>query len=540
MLARIKWGSSMQYDTIIIGAGSAGAILATRLTEDPEHSVLLLEAGRDYPDFDVQPEEVKFPLKSSFETLLASEHNWKYTARGTSESEIDVPRGKITGGSSSINGTVFLRGIPQDFDNWVEWGNDEWDFQKLLPYMNKLETDLTYKEDPGDFHGADGPILCRRFTEDEMLEGSKAMVQACLDAGHPYCEDANSPDTTGVGPMPMNNPEGVRWSTAFGYLSLSRNRMNLTIRDGISAKRIVFDTSGNTPIATGVEVESDGETFVVEGKEIILSAGAIGSPQLLMLSGVGPKDHLDEFGINCILDSPGVGQNLSDHPLSHIRWATKSEVELEPLGSSNNVTQTILRYTADGSELENDMIVYMNVITSQNISRSLTIDEDSTIGIRVGLAVNLALSKGEIRLNSTDHSEQPYLDFNLLDHEEDMRRCRDGIRMLVDLENHQSMNKLIDHRLEPTDADLESDETLDLWIRKTVGTGHHVSCTAKMGPNSDPMAVVDQYGKVHGIGGLRVVDASIMPECVRANINVTTMAIGERISDFIKKTNSSH
>ncbi len=530
----------MQYDTIIIGAGSAGAILATRLTEDPEHSVLLLEAGRDYPDFDVQPEEVKFPLKSSFETLLASEHNWKYTARGTSESEIDVPRGKITGGSSSINGTVFLRGIPQDFDNWVEWGNDEWDFQKLLPYMNKLETDLTYKEDPGDFHGADGPILCRRFTEDEMLEGSKAMIQACLDAGHPYCEDANSPDTTGVGPMPMNNPDGIRWSTAYGYLSLSRRRINLTIRDRVSAKRIIFDTSGNTPIATGVEVESDGETFVVEGKEIILSAGAIGSPQLLMLSGVGPKDHLDEFGINCILDSPGVGQNLSDHPLSHIRWATKSEVELEPLGLSNNVTQSILRYTADGSELENDMIVYMNVITSKNISRSLTIDEDSTIGIRVGLAVNLALSKGEIRLNSTDHSEQPYLDFNLLDHEEDMRRCRDGIRMLVDLENHQSMNKLIDHRLEPTDADLESDETLDLWIRKNVGTGHHVSCTAKMGPNSDPMAVVDQYGKVHGIGGLRVVDASIMPECVRANINVTTMAIGERISDFIKKTNSSH
>ena len=195
------------------------------------------------------------------------------------------------------------------------------------------------------------------------------------------------------------------------------------------------------------------------------------------------------------------------------------------------------RYTADGSELENDMIVYMNVITSQNISRSLAIDEDSTVGIRVGLAVNLALSKGEIRLNSTDHSEQPYLDFNLLDHEEDMRRCRDGIRMLVDLENHQSMNKLIDHRLEPSDADLESDETLDLWIRKNVGTGHHVSCTAKMGPKSDPMAVVDQYGKVHGIGGLRVVDASIMPECVRANINVTTMAIGERISDFIKDGN---
>ena len=159
------------------------------------------------------------------------------------------------------------------------------------------------------------------------------------------------------------------------------------------------------------------------------------------------------------------------------------------------------------------------------------------IGIGMGLGLNLALSKGEIKLNSTDHTEQPYLDFNLLDHEEDMRRYRQGIRMLVDLENHPAMKKLIDHRLEPADDDLESDEALDQWIRKNVGTGHHVSCTAKMGLKSDPMAVVDQYGKVHGINGLRVVDASIMPECVRANINVTTMAIGERISDFIKDGN---
>ena len=518
----------MKYDYIVIGAGSAGAILATRLTEDSNTSVLLLEAGHDYPDIDSLPEEVKYGYPST-KSIWDSDHNWQYTARGTDETDIEVPRGKITGGSSAINGQIFIRGIPEDYDSWAEWGNDEWNFQKLAPYFNRLETDTTYMDDPGDFHGADGPIICHRFPQEDWLAANKAWLKAWRDAGHPYCEDHNAPDTTGVGPIPLNNPNGIRWSTAIGYLGLSRHRLNLTIRADVTVKRLIFDSTGERPRATGVEVVSDDETFVVEANEIILSAGAIGSPQLLMLSGVGPADHLGEHGIETVIDSPGVGQNLADHPIMIVLWATKPEVELRPFVANQ---QLLVRYTAEGSPLKTDMIIYP---TAGSGREHMGGKHGEMVGVSATLAVNLALSKGEIRLRSNDYRDHPYLDYNLLDHEEDLRRARDGIRMIVGMEDHPAMAPMIDKRVCPEDSDLESDAALDLWMKRAVGTGQHISCTAKMGPRSDPMAVVDQYGKVYGAEGLRVVDASIMPECVRANINVTVLMIGERVAAFIRQ-----
>ena len=500
------------FDLVVIGAGSAGAVIASRASEDPRRSVLLIEAGPDYPNTGETPADLVNSHNNSY-----TAHDWGFayqpTARGASR---PFPRGRVTGGSSAVNTTIALRGMPEDYDGWAAAGNPEWAWAKVLPAFKRLERDLDFGH--MDYHGDAGPITIRRYEWDELTRVHQAWLETSDELGFPRCDDANDPDAWGSGPHPMNKIGRLRISTAIGYLSAARARPNLRIQANTHTHRIVFE--GNR--AVGVEVERDGEVSVVRGRTIVLSAGALQSPAILMRSGVGPKDELGRHGIEVRHDAPAIGTRLSDHPALAVACTVRDPSMLDP---DQPIVQTILRYTAPDSDQRNDV---------QIEAFSFSPRGGALNAFAVAAVLEQAYGTGTLTLASADPRAAPIVQQQFCEDSRDLRRLTACFRDAMKFVETGPLAELVEDVVFPSPERELTDEAIGTLLLKLSASGFHPCATVPMGPDG----AVDQYGRLHGAEGLVVADASIMPTVPRANTNLSSIMIGEMVGEWVRTRSS--
>ena len=525
------------FDTIIIGGGSAGCVLANRLSEDPSHRVLVLEAGR--PDYDW---DLFIHMPAGFSTPIGNSlYDWRYRSEPEphlANRRIDHARGKVLGGSSSINGMIYVRGHALDYDGWAETpGLERWSYAHCLPYFQRAET-----ADGGDdaFRGRSGPLQLERGPCDNPL--SAAFFGAMAQAGYRRSDDFNGRDQEGYGAFDRNIKAGRRWSAARAYLHPVFARRNLEVRTRTATGRIVFEGSR----AVGVEVKGSGGIEVIRGGRVVVCTGALASPQLLQLSGVGPSALLAEHGIDVVADVPGVGENLQDHLEVYMQHACKQPVSLSPAlrwynqpliglewlwsktgAASSNHFECGAFYKSDATQ------PYPNV-QLHFLPLAIRYDGSSPInghGYQIHAGPNLSDARGSVRIQSSNPTVHPKLRFNYLSTEQDRREWLQVIRSVREIFAQPAFEPFSGGEVSPGPP-VESDEDILAWVAADAETALHPSCTCAMGLDEASVVHPDTMA-VHDTEGLFVVDASVMPKVTNGNIYAPTMMIAEKAADLL-------
>jgi choline dehydrogenase len=530
-------GNGESFDYIIIGAGSAGCVLADRLSEDGTQSVLVLEfGGSDRSPLIQMPGALSIPMNTK-------RYNWRYQSEPEpylNNRRFHIPRGKVLGGSSSINGLVYVRGNPLDFDRWEEEGAQGWGYRHVLPYFRRAEG----RRDGADaYRGAEGPLATRYGPATNPLYG--AFIEAGRQAGYGISEDINGERQEGFGRLDMTVKDGVRWSAANAYLRPAMKRRNLKVVTRALATQILFEGRR----AVGVRYSRGGRDFSAAARcEVIVSSGPINSPQLLKLSGIGPAQELRAFNIPVICDLPGVGENLQDHLEFYFQAASKEPITLygqTGLFSRGLIgLQWLLRGKGHGAtnHFETGAFIRSHAgIRYPNIQYhflplAVTYDGSgmaSEHGYQAHVGPLRSKSRGWVRLKSADARDYPSIQFNYMSGEDDWREMRACVRLTREIFAQKAFDPYRGREIRPG-AEIVSDEAIDAFVRERVESAYHPSCTCKIGAMDDPMAVVDSQARVFGVEGLRVVDSSIMPSITSGNLNAPTIMIGERAADLIR------
>ncbi|MEH6580017.1 MAG: choline dehydrogenase [Amphritea sp.] len=530
--------TNTQYDYIIVGAGSAGCVLANRLTEERQHKVLVLEAGgSDKSIFIQMPTALSYPMNTA-------KYAWQFHTVGEpylNGRSMHCPRGKVLGGGSSINGMVYVRGHACDFDEWSEQGAKGWGYQQCLPYFKKAET---WNKGGDDYRGSEGPLATCNGNDMKLNPLYQAFIDAGEDAGYPTTEDYNGYRQEGFGAMHMTVKDGVRASTSNAYLRQAMKRSNLTLISGVLSRKVIMDGKR----AVGIEYEKNGQIVNVKAaKEVILAAGSIGSPQLLQLSGIGPAKVLKEAGVDLVHDLPGVGENLQDHLEVYFQYHCKQPITLnsklgliskgmigtrwmlfkDGLGATNHFESCGFIRSREGLKWPN--IQYHFLPAAMRYDGGKAIEGH---GFQVHVGPNKPESRGRVWIKSADPKAKPSILFNYIGTEQDKQDWRDCIRLSREILNQPALDDYRGDEIQPG-MQITSDKEIDRWVRENVESAYHPSCTCKLGADDDPMAVLDSECRVRGIEALRVVDSSIFPTIPNGNLNAPTIMVAEKAADMI-------